>query len=95
VYDLLPRHFAPVVRKAEAITGGKARETILLRYLQTVVAATPQQVRSLFGWQPGDVDRLVRQLAADNRLHAGVQIEGLDGQYLVSKSWFSASRVRG
>jgi len=84
VYDLLPRHFAEVVRRAETITGRQAREMILLRYLQTVVAATPQQVRSLFGWQPGDVERLVGQLAAEGHLQAGIQIEGLHGMYLVS-----------
>jgi hypothetical protein len=87
VYDLLPRHFAPVVQRAETITGRQARETILLRYLQTVVATTPQQVRSLFGWQPGDVDRLVAQLADEGRIQAGIRIEGLDGQVLVSPDW--------
>jgi hypothetical protein len=95
VYDLLPRHFAEVVLRAEAIPGRQARETILLRYLQTVVAVTPQQVRSLFGWQPGDVERLVGQLAAEKRLYTGVQIEGLDGRYLVSTSSLPASRVLG
>jgi hypothetical protein len=87
VYDLLPRHFTEVVRKAEAITGRQARETILLRYLQTVIAATPQQVRGLFGWQPGDVDRLVGQLGAAGRIQAGIRIEGLAGQFLVSTSY--------
>ena len=43
VYDLLPRHFPEAVSAAKTITGPQARETILLRYLQTVVAATPRQ----------------------------------------------------
>jgi hypothetical protein len=84
VYDLLPRHFAQVVHRAESITGRQARETILLRYLQTVLAATSQQVQKLFGWQPSDVRRSAEQLATEGRLQAGVEIEGLDGQYLVS-----------
>jgi hypothetical protein len=84
VYDLLPRHFPEVVDTARSISGQQAREAILLRYLRTVVAATPRQVCKLFGWQPGDVDRLVQRLASEERLHKGMRIEGLKGEYLVS-----------
>ena len=84
VYDLLPRHFPQVVEAAAAIGGPQARETILLRYLRTVVAATPQEVCRLFDWQPGDVARLANRLAGENRLRQGVRIAGLDGEYLVS-----------
>jgi hypothetical protein len=84
VYDLLPRHFAGVVEAAGEITGGQARETILLRYLRTVVAATPHQVSLLFDWEPGNLDRLVARLAGQDRLRAGVHIEGLPGEHLVA-----------
>ncbi len=84
VYDLLHRHFGGVIGAARQISGGQARETILLRYLRTVVAATPRQVARLFGWQPGDVDRLAERLAAEERLRARVRIEGLKGEHLVS-----------
>jgi hypothetical protein len=84
VYDLLPRHFSGVVQAAHEITGRQARETILLRYLQTVVAATPREVVKLFGWQPGDVDRLAARLADEGQLRSGVRIEGLQGEHLVS-----------
>jgi hypothetical protein len=86
VYDLLPRHFAEIVDAAQAITGRQAREVILLRYLRTVVACTAREVLKLFGWLPGDLDRLVSRLADEGRLHAGVQIEGLEGEFLVSAS---------
>jgi hypothetical protein len=84
VYDLLPRHFPGVVEEARDITGRQARETILLRYLQTVVAATPREVVKLFGWQPGDVDRLATQLAENGQLRRGIRIEGLQGEHLLS-----------
>jgi uncharacterized protein YcaQ len=84
VYDLLPRHFGAVVEAAQAITGKEAREVILLRYLRTVVATTTREVLKLFGWQPGDLDRLVARLADEGRLRKGVQIEGLEGGFLVS-----------
>jgi hypothetical protein len=84
VYDLLPRHFPGVVEAARTISGRQARETILLRYLRTVVAATPAQVRSVLGWPQGEIDRLVARLADEGRLEAQVRIEGLRGEYLVT-----------
>ncbi|HSR34874.1 MAG TPA: crosslink repair DNA glycosylase YcaQ family protein [Anaerolineae bacterium] len=84
VYDLLPRHFPEAVTAARAISGRQARETIMLRYLQTVLAATSGEIGKLFGWLPTDVDRVADRLAAEGRLHRGVHIEGLAGEYLVS-----------
>jgi hypothetical protein len=84
VYDLLYRHFAATVEASRAITGGQAREVILLRYLQTVVASTSGEVRKLFGWLPRDLDRLVDRLAAEGKLRQGVQMEGLEGEFLIS-----------
>jgi hypothetical protein len=84
VYDLLPRHFSEVVEAARAISGRQARETILMRYLRTVVATTAQQVSRLFGWEPGDVERLAEQLEDQGRLRKAIPIEGLPGLHLVS-----------
>jgi hypothetical protein len=86
VYDLLPRHFAEIVEAARAISGGQAREVILLRYLRSVVASTTREVRKLFGWRGRDVDLLVEHLASESRLQRGVRIEGLEGEFLVSIS---------
>lgn len=84
VYDLLPRHFSEVVKAARMISGRQARETILTRYLRTVVAATPRQVSILFGWEPGDVERMGERLADEGRLHKDVLIKRLPGLHLVS-----------
>jgi hypothetical protein len=84
VYDLLPRHLPEIVEAAREITGRRARETILLRYLRAVIAARPDQVSRLFGWLPGDVERLVARLADGRKLHAGVHVDGLKGNYLVT-----------
>jgi hypothetical protein len=86
VYDLLPRHFAQVVAAAREISGSQARETILLRYLQVVIAATKAEVARLFGWLPRDVERLASRLAEEGRIQEGVSIEGLAGDYLVSSA---------
>jgi hypothetical protein len=84
VYDLLPRHLPKEVAAAQAITGRQARETLLLRYLRTVIAATPRDVGRLFGWLPGDVEHLAHRLAGEGRLYERVVVKGLDGEYLVS-----------
>jgi hypothetical protein len=84
VYDLLPRHFPSVVQAAQEISGQQAREKILLRYLRTVVAATPRQVCRLFGWERNDLLRLAQRLADDGLLHEGVRLEGQEKPYLVS-----------
>jgi hypothetical protein len=86
VYDLLPRHFPGVVEAAQAITGRQARETILLRYLRTVIAATAREVCRLFDWQFEDMARLSEHLAREGQLSQGVRIAGLDGEYLVWNS---------
>lgn len=83
VYDLFHRHFTQVVAAARDIPGAQAREMILLRYLHTVVATTESDVARLFGWTERDVGLLVARLAAEDKLRAGVAIEGMDGAYLV------------
>ena len=95
VYDLLPRHYPEVVSIAKGISGRQARETILLRYLHTVVAATPRQITGLFGWEPGDVARLADRLASDGRLRQDVPIDGFTGQYLVSATLENSELGRG
>lgn len=84
VYDLLPRHFSKTVEAARAITGTQAREAIMLHYLRTVVASTTGEIRKLFGWRSRDVDLLLERLANESQLQRGVQIEGLEGEFLVS-----------
>jgi hypothetical protein len=85
VYDLLPRHFPAVVEASRQLSGRQACETILLRYLRTVIAATPHQIGSLFGWEPGDVERLITRLAGEGRLQQGVRIQGLKGEHLTAQ----------
>jgi len=57
IYELLPRWFPDVPEQARAIGRGEAHRHILLRYLRTVVVATPTQVARLFGWSEAEVER--------------------------------------
>lgn len=83
VYDLFHQHFAATVAAARDLTGAQARETILTRYLNTVVAATESGVARLFGWTARDVELLVARLAGEGKLAADIEIEGMDGTHLV------------
>jgi hypothetical protein len=84
VYDLFSRHLPDAVQGSRAISGKQARETLVLRYLEAVVAATPRQVASLFGWELRDVTQTAERLASEGRLSQGVNIDGLPGLHLVS-----------
>jgi hypothetical protein len=86
VYDLFHQHFPGIVAAARDLSGTHARETILLRYLHTAVAVTEAEVARLFGWTPRDVTLLVGRLRDEEKLRAGVRIEGLDSEYLVAQT---------
>ena len=85
VYDLLPRRFPEMVEASRSIKAQVARETILLTYLRTVIAATPHQVSRVLGWTKPDVDCLTARLADGNRLYVSVQIEGMAEDHIVSR----------
>jgi hypothetical protein len=86
VYDIVPRHFPRILKASRGITGRQAHETILLRYLDTVVAATARQVSGLFGWEASQLERVVQRLARQGKLCQGVQIKGMPGEYLTACS---------
>ena len=83
VYDLFLRRFPEQVAAARAINSTQAMRTILCRYLATVIAATPEQVTRLFGWETWRLERIVTRLVAEGIVRAGVLIEGLQGGHLL------------
>jgi hypothetical protein len=83
VHELFPRWFPGVPEQARAIGREEARRHILLRYLQTVIAATPGQVAWHFGWPVAEVERAARQLEEAGLVRSNVLIEGLAGMYLL------------
>ena len=81
VYDLLPRHLPHVVEEARTISGRRAREQLLRRYLQTVVAAAPQQIARLFGWSLEDIEQTADHLAERGELCKGVRIQDVKDEF--------------
>lgn len=85
VYDLLPRHLPDIVEAARVISGRQARERLLGRYLQTVLAATPPQIGRLFGWSLEEVERTAAHLEERGELRMGVHIQGMkDENFLIT-----------
>ena len=82
VYDLFIRRFPAVAEAARAISQDRAATTILRRYLETVVAARPADVRRLFGWDPWRMERTVGQLVAAGEIRTDARIEGQPGEWL-------------
>jgi len=83
VSALLPRWFPELAEKSRNIGRGEARQHLLLRYLDNVVAATPAQVARLFGWTAQEVAWAVIRLEELSELRCDVSIEGLRGQHMV------------
>ncbi len=73
----------PVLKEGWRLPREQAQRKLLLRYLKTVVAARIEDMARLFGWKGETVKRLVKELAAEGSLEAGVEIVGLPGQWLV------------
>jgi len=84
VYELLPRWFSEVPEQARAIGREEARQRLLLRYLEAVVAATPAQVARLFGWSAAEVERAAAKLEEAGEVRRGVRIEGLRGRHMIA-----------
>jgi hypothetical protein len=84
VYELLPRWLPDIPERARAIGRGEAHRHILLRYLRTVIAATPAQVARLFGWNADETERAAARLEEAGEIERGVRVEGLRGQQIVA-----------
>jgi len=70
VYDLLPRFLPEEVARGLETSSRQGMRMIMTKYIETVVAATPQQVARLFGWSPERT-----KAAADSLLDQGTLVE--------------------
>lgn len=89
VYELLLRWFPEVADQARPIRQREARRHLLLRYLETVVAASATQIASLLGWTDDEVGEAVCALENDHLVRSGITINGLQGPQLVIASALS------
>ncbi len=83
VYDLLPRWLPDEVEQAKRISRKEAMREMILKYLDTVVVATPEGISSLFGWGIRELDRAIDSLVEEGRVMADVRVEGKGGYLML------------
>lgn len=65
VYEIVQRHFPDLPERARGITPVQARQTLVARYLDNVVAETRQmigRVFHVFNWPPAELERTIAAL---------------------------------
>jgi hypothetical protein len=64
IFELVPRWFPNQVQRARKLDLAAARRALLKRYVNTVVAATPQMIVRVFGWPREQVLATIDDLVA-------------------------------
>lgn len=79
VYDLFLRRFPEIAQTARAINEDQAMETLLGRYMSSVIAVPSKAAQRLFGWDDWNWERIVSRLGEKQVLYTELRIEGLRG----------------
>jgi len=86
IYEIVQRHFPDLPEQARHIKRGEARRTLLLRYLDNVVAADRKMISKVFHvlkWTPTELDRTIATLLREDKIRE-VQVKGVKHSQLVS-----------
>ena len=93
-WDLVERWVrADLLAEADRIARSTAREQLLVKCVQNVVATTPADVAWLFGWERPEVEAMVGKLTAAGKLGRAVAPE-LEGEVIVPNPWPGKGRGR-
>ena len=72
VYEIVQRHFPELSERARPIKRSQARRTLVLQYLDNVVAADQAMIRKVFhvlDWTPKELDRTIDALLGEGIIH--------------------------
>ncbi len=86
IYEIVQRHFPDLPEQARHIKRSEARRTLLLRYLDNVVAADRKMISKVFHvlkWTPTELDRTIATLLREDKIRE-VQVKGVKHSQLVS-----------
>ena len=81
VYDLTHRYFPDLADHARTISESQARKVLVIKYFDSVGAATARQIASLFHWTAEITERMLTQLVRENQLQAELSLEGQEGSF--------------
>ena len=82
LYDLASNHYPELPAQAQAIKASDARRHLILKYLESVGAATLQDVSKLFGWPRKHIDAAIDQLVGEGPARRCVAVTGKPGEWL-------------
>jgi uncharacterized protein YcaQ len=68
IYDLVPRHFPDLIERARFISEQNARKILLLNYLNSVGAASENDIRKLFKWELKFIRLIIDELIASKQI---------------------------
>ncbi|MCP4538447.1 MAG: hypothetical protein GY832_15030 [Chloroflexi bacterium] len=86
IYEIVQRHYPDLPEQARHIKRSEARRTLVLRYLDSVVAADHKMIGKVFHvlkWTPIELDRTIAALCQENVVQE-VQIKGSQHPQLLS-----------
>ncbi len=85
----MQRHYPDLPGRARGIRLGEARQTLVSRYLENVVAAERRMIERVFhvlDWTPAELDRTLDALLEAHTIRS-IRIEGEDGEHFVSAAF--------
>jgi hypothetical protein len=77
IYEILPRWYPEIPRRAQAISRRAARQAILMQYLRNVIASTPQTAARVFGWALAETRQTAEALAQSGSMRLEVKVTGI------------------
>jgi hypothetical protein len=86
IYELLQRHFPELLEQARPIGRREARQVLVQRYLDNVVAADRKMIAKVFHvakWTPKDLEQTITALVEEGVIQE-VQVEGIKQPQLLS-----------
>ncbi|MEJ2570440.1 MAG: crosslink repair DNA glycosylase YcaQ family protein [Anaerolineales bacterium] len=88
IYELFDRWFTNVAAQARPITLADARTTLACRYLDSVGAATAQDIGRLFRWRIKETDKALQKLADES-----LAVPCEDKRWATAKLWDGSPRM--
>ena len=91
VYEIVQRHFPELPEQARPIKRSEARRTLVLRYLDNVVAAERRMVEKVFHvlkWTSSELDRTLAALQEEGTIRTET-LKGFDRPQLLSSRAFA------
>jgi len=86
VYDAVHRHFPLLIDKAREVSESDARIQILTYYFTSVGAVRIPDIRKLFQWPEGLVERALETMQERQKIINQVQFEGKEGEWWLLSS---------